>query len=290
MSASYVARQPIYDRHLRTVGYELLFRTADATCAGDDLDADAASASALVTALADIGLDTLVGDAVAFVNAGRGFIVDGLIRVCPPGRVVVEVLESVAADAEVVDALRALVADGYAIALDDFVLDASTAPLVALANFVKIEVNGRSEDDARPRARPAARLPAAAASSPRRSRRARSSSAALELGFSHFQGYYFSRPELCEGCVIDPGRLSRLQLLANLRDPDVDPDRLERLIARDLGLSHRVLLFVNSAYVGLPRRIGSIREAILLLGFRQLRLFADIVVLADCNRRLPASC
>lgn len=49
---------------------------------------------------------------------------------------------------------------------------------------------------------------------------------------------------------------------------------LERLIGLDQGMSMRVLNTVNSAYYGMQRKIGSIKDAVVLLGFKTVRHIA----------------
>jgi HD-like signal output (HDOD) protein len=58
---------------------------------------------------------------------------------------------------------------------------------------------------------------------------------------------------------------------------DAPPLELERAIIIDPGFSSKVLTLANSAFFGLPRRVTSIREAILLLGFRAVRNLAMTV-------------
>lgn len=58
---------------------------------------------------------------------------------------------------------------------------------------------------------------------------------------------------------------------------DAPPMELERAIIIDPGFSSKVLTLANSAYFGLPRKVTSIREAILFLGFRQVRNLAMTV-------------
>ncbi len=41
-----------------------------------------------------------------------------------------------------------------------------------------------------------------------------------------------------------------------------DFDELNRIITRDAGLSMRLLRYANSAYVSLPRRVGSVQEGL----------------------------
>jgi|SRR5579862_5758751 len=55
---------------------------------------------------------------------------------------------------------------------------------------------------------------------------------------------------------------------------DAAPLELERAIIVDPGFSSKVLTLANSAFFGLPRRVTSIREAVLFLGFRAVRNLA----------------
>ena len=63
-SPTFVARQPIYDRRLDVFGYEMLFRAADVETA-EFTDDNAATASTIVTTIADIGLEALVAKRTA---------------------------------------------------------------------------------------------------------------------------------------------------------------------------------------------------------------------------------
>ncbi len=54
---------------------------------------------------------------------------------------------------------------------------------------------------------------------------------------------------------------------------------LEDVIGRDQGLTSKVLTLANSSYYGLPRRVSSLREAVMFLGFRAVR---NIAMTASC--------
>src|SRR5262245_46088527 len=92
--ASFVARQPIYDRALTVYGYELLFRDAEGT-PPERMDADVATSRMLVSTVSEIGLDALVGGTFGFVNVTRRFLLDDYALLVPSERIALEVLESV---------------------------------------------------------------------------------------------------------------------------------------------------------------------------------------------------
>ncbi len=57
-------------------------------------------------------------------------------------------------------------------------------------------------------------------------------------------------------------------------DPKATPVDLERVIGMDQALAAKLLTLANSSYYGLPRRISSLREAVVFLGFKTLRNMA----------------
>lgn len=61
------------------------------------------------------------------------------------------------------------------------------------------------------------------------------------------------------------------ELLASFGDEDVDVGRVANQIGRDQGLTARVLRVANSSFYGLQSRVGTIHEAVVVLGFRAVR-------------------
>jgi EAL and modified HD-GYP domain-containing signal transduction protein len=213
----------------------------------------------------------------------RSALVQGQFRFLPPERVVIEVLEDVEADPDVMRALRSARAAGYSIALDDFVLNERTRALVDLADYVKIDVLGRSFEDVAAThasiARRGLKLLAEKIESHEMQR------AALGAGYDLFQGYYFARPESVRGRPMETDRNAMLRLFAEIQDPATTLERIEELVAADLGLTVRVLRYVNSAFTGMRERVDSLRHAILMLGLQRLRDCVSILILAGLGQK-----
>ncbi|MFM7707865.1 MAG: EAL and HDOD domain-containing protein, partial [Gammaproteobacteria bacterium] len=76
-----------------------------------------------------------------------------------------------------------------------------------------------------------------------------------------------------------------LQVLAALQSPDYSTDEVEKLVSRDVGLVHRVLLRLNSAYYGFPSPVSSIRHGVNLLGRDNLLKLCAILSLAAFRDR-----
>lgn len=61
------------------------------------------------------------------------------------------------------------------------------------------------------------------------------------------------------------------ELIASFDNPELDTQKLALKIGQDQALSAKVLRVANSAFYGLPRQIGSIQEAVTVLGFSTIR-------------------
>jgi EAL and modified HD-GYP domain-containing signal transduction protein len=281
----YIARQPILDAKLNVVGYELLFRRAAADEAAEVVDDDASTSETMLASLSDIGLDSLVGGRHAFMNVPRAFLLDGHVQLCPPERVTLELLESLVVDDEMVGAVEACATAGYRLALDDFAYRPELEPVLRLASIVKLDVLALGVDGVAEqieRVKPfGVTLLAEKVESHAVYRACR------ELGCELFQGYFFSRPATVGARTIPASRVSRMRLIASLQDPSIQPDELAAIIRGDAGLSLRLLRYVNSAFVGLPRTVGSIQEALVLCGYRKLRSLATLIAFASVSESPP---
>ncbi len=274
---SFVARQPIYDRALDVYAYELLFRTADVDHA-EVQDEEAATASTVVTTFADIGLDALVGGRGGFVNATRDFVMRGFVTLLPAGRVTLELHRTEALAPEVLAELKRLAQLGYTIALDDFVMRPDSIGLLEVAHYVKLDVQAFTRDQL---AEQVAQL------QPHKVKLIASKiedhltfGFCKDAGFDYFQGYFFCQPKTIAGRGIPANRLTQMRMLAVLQDPGCELEQLEQAISNDLGVSFRLLRWINSAYFSLPRKVSSVREALMLLGVRNVRSWALLMTLA----------
>jgi EAL and modified HD-GYP domain-containing signal transduction protein len=284
MSDVFVARQPIFDRGLHLVGYELLYRPSYAAVGAEGADADSMTGSVMVNGLLGLGLGQLTGGTRAWVNFTREALLQGDADLLDPRACVVELLETISCDAEVVAACQQLRAKGYTIALDDFVSDVDTyRPLLELAQIVKISVLEATEAELR--ASVAALKPFPVQLLAEKVENQATYSLCRSLGFSLFQGHHFSRPQVVRGRDL-PGELQAIARLMNLtQDPRARDADLVREFRTDPGLSVKLLKIVNSAACG-GIGIESIPHAIRLVGRGPLHrwlalLFASSVPRGD---------
>lgn len=98
------------------------------------------------------------------------------------------------------------------------------------------------------------------------------------LGFNYFQGSFFMLPEIVENRELSPGSVSKMQLMKELGNPGCEMDELARIIGSDISLSYRILKYINSASFGIKNEITSIQQAVSLLGLREVRHWAMMVI------------
>jgi EAL and modified HD-GYP domain-containing signal transduction protein len=275
-----VARQPILDKGGQVFGYELLYRGApgDTTCV---VKSDLASASVITSAMLDLGLDTLTGGRRAFLNVTGALVIERIDALVPPGDVVLELLETIEITHELIAACRKLKAKGYVLALDDFVAGSTAEALLPYVSFVKVDVLNTPMAEVIEIARRLKPLGVTMLAEKVESREVYEQT--LGAGYTLFQGYYFCKPVIQMGAAIPAHQLVYIRLLAALSKPELSMQELEALVKQDVSLSLRVLRFVNSAAVPIRTEVGSIRQALLLIGIEPIRKWASVWCLAGLN-------
>jgi len=280
MSEYFLGRQPIFDVNLNVTAYELLYRGSDI---GESavVDGDHATSDVLMNSFLEMGLSRVVGDHQAFVNLTRSFLInhDGLPP--PSAQLVLEVLEDIEVDQELIDAVTVLRERGYIIALDDFVFYERLRPLVELADIIKIDLRALSRDDIVKHLQLLRQYPlkllAEKVETPEEFDWCK------DQGFDMYQGFFLCRPRVLRGQRLPANRVNTLRIMAKLQDPAVDVKDLERIVAEDVTMSYRLLRYINSAAFSLRKKIESIRHAIVYLGLRDIKQWANMVALSTID-------
>lgn len=281
----FIARQPIFNHARAVVAYELLFRDGPQNFF-PKVDHAVATSRVVHDSLNVFGLKGLVGEARAYINVDRETLLSGVLDLLPPGRTTVEILETVEPTPDVVGAGAALRHKGYEIALDDFIFAPGYERLVEIADVIKIDfrqtVGPERQHVVERHARRGLRFLAEKVET-----HAELEEAARQ-GYSLFQGYFFSKPEMIVTRAIPESKASRLRLLELTTHPDLDFRRVEAALRVDAVLSMRLLRYLDSAALGMRVKVTSIKHALTLLGERPLRRWIALATLASLGEDRPA--
>ncbi len=278
----YVARQPILDLQGRVYGYELLFREGlESAFRGDK---DMATRTMLDNSVV-FGLEKLTSGFPAFVNCTTQSLVEEFVHVLPPSLTILEILEDVEPTPSLIQACVKLKLAGFRLALDDFVWKPKYAPLVALADYIKVDFN---------------LLDAAGRMSLRKQLAGTSATMVAEKvetqeeykqacaeGFKLFQGYYFCRPILIKNRKIPANQVAYIEILQLLQGETIDIRKLGQLVKQDASLTYRLLRLVNSPIYAVRREISSIEAALVMVGEETFRRIATLAIASELNANQP---
>ena len=282
---AYVARQPIFNRRKQIYAYELLFRDGTANYVPDEVDGDSATNRVLTNTVINIGMDEICGGKKSFINFTGNLLVDRVPLLLPKENVVVEILEDVEPEAELIQACREISGKGFLLALDDFVYLPKLKPLIELADIIKFDFRISTIEEIKSYIKqlpnPKPHLLAEKVETNKEFE------IALDLGFEFFQGYFFCKPEVIKGKEIETSQLTQLEIMAALNSDNFDYTELEKLVSHDVGISYKLLRYINSPFFAKPNKISAIKQALVYIGGDELRRFMSLMAISNLAESKP---
>jgi c-di-GMP-related signal transduction protein len=280
----FVARQPIFDKERKVVAYELLFRSGKSEGYDND-DGDQATTDVIVNSFLSIGIDVVTGGKKAFINFTGNLLKNKVAQLLPCEVLAVEILETVEPEEDIVKACKELKRKGYTLVLDDFVFDSRFQPLIELADIIKIDFLLTKERERNDIVRrfSATKIKFLA----EKVETEIEFQEAVSAGYSLFQGYFFSKPVVITRSNIPASKLSYLKLLQEIKFSDMNTEHIEQIIKREISFSYRLLKYINSSAFGLRQEIRSIKQAISLLGQRELLKWVSLNALCCMDESKP---
>lgn len=282
-----VGRQPIFDRGRKVHGYELVLRPDEGVASRPDArgaadDGDLLTSHVLFSSL-QVGVDRFVGDKLMFCDVNEELLTGDIALLLPPERTVLEVPTGALYGSFAVSGGRLgcqrLVEEGYTLALDDFWWSEGADEMFHLFSFVKLDPRRHGPEGV------AAVIERCRPFDVRVLVQTIDTENALSefdgLGADLFQGYLLSTPQPVPGRVIDPGEFTKTRLAARLLEPDAGISEVEALVRADPALSLQLLHMAGiGAAGGMRRTVSTVREALVLVGWRRLQAWVSMLLLA----------
>lgn len=276
----FLARQPIYDDDNKAIAYELLHRSSSENKFDFDVSADEATKKLISNTLC-IGFDELVEDKMAYINFSSQLILQEVPSVLPSNKIVIEVLEDVEPTKEVKEAIKKLRNKGYLIALDDVTLKSEFWGFGQLIDIYKIDYRATTTIDRAKIIKGINVFNSSAIFLAEKVENIEEYQEALSLGFKYFQGFYFSKPIMMEGKDIPVRNTNCYLILSELLKKDYDVAKVETIIKADVSISYKIMKMLNSAAFGLVQKVSSIRQAIVLMGKKELSKLLTIIAMSQ---------
>ena len=274
----FVARQPIFKRNKEVFAYELLFRSGLTNYFDPLQDGEEATSKVITNSFLLIGIASITEGKKAFINFSEEMLCKGYPSLFPKEITVVEVLETVGATPEVIEACEGLVGEGYVLALDDFLYEERFVPLIKLARIIKFDIRQMSFAELARQVKVVSRHNVKLLAE--KIETFEEFEAVKKLGFDLFQGYFFSRPHIMKGRDIPGSKLHYLQVLKVIQDEDYDFAELAKFVSRDVSLAYKLLKYANSAYFARRQKVDSIEMAVAMMGQLTLRKWLSLMMLS----------
>jgi len=274
MNKVFIARQPIYNKKLEVIGYELLFRDN----AGEKsaiVDKELATAQVILSILLEVGLNKIVGRRLAFINVARDFILSDLPYSLDIEKVVLEISEEIEADTEVIEALKKLSNNGYKISLDNFVYHYSKDQLVELADYIKLDIGKLTQNEFKSQINLLRNKKAKLIASKIETKN--DFDICNEVSVGYFQGYFLAQPNIITGTRLSAIRYSILELHRKFQNPDTHPSDIEELLSKDLYLTYRIFNYISNNYPE-QKNVSTLHEAIEIVGLDEIKAWVGLLV------------
>ncbi|MEN8698190.1 EAL and HDOD domain-containing protein [Bacillus infantis] len=276
----FVGRQPIFDIHQELFGYELLNRTGKENVYLQT-DGDMATLEVLKNSFLSIGMDKLADGKKCFINFTEKLILNDIPTYFDKEAIAIEILEDIIPSREILQACAKLKQLGYTIVLDDFVLKDENRAFLEYANIIKVDIIKTNIQDIGKILRELPNKDVKLLAEKVETRE--DFTIAKSLGFTLFQGYFFSKPVVINAKDVSSTLINQqhLYLLNKIDDPEPDIDEIAVLVENDFSLTYKILRIVNSAAYHMRNKINSIKQAIMVLGLYELRKWVLLMAISD---------
>lgn len=275
---SYVARQPIVDKNNNLYAYELLFRDTENNTY-PKVHPDTATTTLIAENELTMGLQQVTDNKLAFINFPTDTLINNFPDFIDPTTVVIEILEDVEVSDKLITALKALTEKGYVFALDDYDFDKKWLPVVPFAQIIKVDIQLVNILQCMKHIRREEYNHVIWLAE--KVETEKQFNQYSSLGFTYFQGYYFSAPEMIKKNKVSLSQNLVVELITLVSEPKLNYNALEQLFLKDITLTYKLLRFLNNANKQLEKEIESVRHALIYLGEHEVKKYLSVLLIAN---------
>jgi c-di-GMP phosphodiesterase len=280
------ARLPIFDVKKNLWGYELAYLSGKGEPPGHVAKKEVITPE-LMSGTALALEQTLDREKKIMVNFSSKNILEKLPYALPPGRTAVKVSDLTNVSDALIQSLAKLKSDGYQITAGWIKDHEAFYTVFDKADIICLDISAMVLPDLMEACSKAVSY-GAMVMAERVDNQTRFDICS-KAGVSYFQGSFFKQPEDVSVKKVLTGTISRFQLMGAIEQKDPDFSKLAETIQADVVVSFRLLSYLNSASFGFRRKIDSIKDAITMLGWNNLKNWLRVVLLSDVAESRHAS-
>ncbi len=263
---TFIVRQPIMSNTKKLFAYEVVYLQDSSSLYNAD---DAHAAESVISFFNQPGEDDFLFGRTAFLTFTPNLLMKNIPHLFDKDKVVIQVEDSILVYEEARKILASFKELGFKIALMDFEFARRFLDVIPLIDYIKVNFDCEDQNDLNQKITLAKQLKI-----PTIAFNVNTSEAlalAIEHGFDYFQGTNVA--EMVRTKTHNPKHLQSnfFRLLAAVSKEEADFDEIAEILSIDVTLTLHVLRIVNSAYFALPNRIKDVKQALTVLGLKQLK-------------------
>ncbi|WP_077342042.1 EAL and HDOD domain-containing protein [Pseudocolwellia agarivorans] len=277
MQSTYIARQAIFNRQSKTIGYELLFRDSPDN-KFPEIDLDVATSKLIIQNHIHGSIQAISLGKPAYINFTEKSLINKYPLMFDKSSIVIELVGHDKVTERLVKIIKYYFDKGYKIALTEYNLSDEWDVLFPYLYLLKVNL-----ENVNPKQLPAVvkRLrPFNVKISAERVESRFQYLSLIEVGFDYYQGFFYHEPEIIEGKALTPIKTQMLELMSETFNSPLVYERIADIISHDVNLSVSLLKMVNNVATGTRVEITSLKQATAYLGEEKLKQFVSILALS----------
>ncbi|MBN2852283.1 MAG: HDOD domain-containing protein [Clostridia bacterium] len=270
---NYIVRQPIFNMEYTVKGYEVLFDQSQIN--QDEFTELEEVEEAFITFISSLDFDEISFNTKAYININENFLINRDFLLFPRHTTVLVISSEFLRDPEMVESIREIQKQKYSVVIDVKNNDIAYLGRV-LPDVIRMDMDATDlilqekviqfSDDT-------IEFSAMNVNTHEQFEQAKN------LGYSYFQGDFFSQPLADENESIKEIPGTYLKILNEVKKEEPSYEKLTRIIEKDLGLTYKILKTVNSVYYASRYKINSIEQALIRMGIDEIKKWAYIMIL-----------
>lgn len=276
---TFVVAIPLFDHTMTVVAYRLCDRNADKLfgTANDYQEMGEYLLSPGLNLVEKVGIEPFAADKLLFADLNQYLLLMGVptnLHI-PPEQLVCTLPCTIPQDDLILEKCRNLLGRGYRLALNGFPLQAPKSPLMEMVSYVFLDYGANNYSTQLKAMMPylqekyviISNLPDSA-----------SYDKVSSIPRAYFSGRFYSQPITRNAGPISPLKVNALHLLSQTNQEDFDLGEVAQVVEKDPSISIALMRFINSPALGMRQKISSIRNAVAILGQKEMRRWVNVAV------------